>query len=185
MKIFTKKSSTQKIILTVLIVILCNFIFPTYSRAGIGGILFDPITNLVTTVGDSILAILQNFLYNGEYNVVSGLSSIMLKAGFFVNNRDKYPDMDYTGNTSWSEEEAKENGVAVIDEDEFDQISLYDAAAFLVNPDDVVEVAMASRRIQDDNKLREKLVYLGRKNINRFDGNSRANLYWSVIINDD
>lgn len=134
MKIFTKKSSTQKIILTVLIVILCNFIFPTYSRAGIGGILFDPITNLVTTVGDSILAILQNFLYNGEYNVVSGLSSIMLKAGFFVNNRDKYPDMDYTGNTSWSEEEAKENGVAVIDEDEFDQISLYDAAAFLVNP---------------------------------------------------
>ena len=134
MKIFTKQGITQKIILTIIIVTLCNFIFPTYSRAGIGGILFDPITDLVTTVGDSILAILQNFLYNGEYNVVSGLASIMLKAGFFVNNRDKYPDMAYTGNTSWSEEEAKENGVAVIDEENFDQISLYDAATFLVSP---------------------------------------------------
>ena len=54
MKIFTKKGITQKIIMIVLIAILWNFVFPTFSRADVFGILFDPITDLVTGLGDTI-----------------------------------------------------------------------------------------------------------------------------------
>ena len=54
MKIFTKKGITQKIIMIVLIAILWNFVFPTFSRADVFGILFYPITDLVTGLGDTI-----------------------------------------------------------------------------------------------------------------------------------
>ena len=89
MKIFTKKGITQKIILLIIIAILWNFAFPTFSRAGIGGILFEPVVDLITTVGDSILAILQSYLYNGKLNIKAGLGSIFMGAGYFKTVQDK------------------------------------------------------------------------------------------------
>lgn len=65
MKIFTKKGTTQKIILIVIIAILWNFVFPTFSRADLGGLLFDPIANIIMSVLDVVVAILQTFFYNG------------------------------------------------------------------------------------------------------------------------
>ncbi len=65
MKIFTKKSITQKIILIVIIAILWNFVFPTFSRADIGGVLFDPIADIIMTIGDAVVALLQAFFYDG------------------------------------------------------------------------------------------------------------------------
>lgn len=129
MKIFTKKGITQKIILLIIIAILWNFIFPTFSRAGIGGILFNPITELVTSVGDSILAILQSYLYNGKLNIGAGLGSIFMGAGYFKtvqnNNYKNFEDMRFSD----------PNGIAVeIDSNEFDQIDVLSIASLIISP---------------------------------------------------
>ena len=71
MKFFTKKSITQKIIIAIIISILFGFAFPTYSQADVFGVLFDPIFEFITGIGDSIVAILQNYLYNGQTNMVA------------------------------------------------------------------------------------------------------------------
>lgn len=88
MKIFTKKGITQKIILAVILVTLCNFIFPTYSRADIGGILFSPISNLFVTIGDVIIGALQQFLYDNniksifeDYTSISEMKYTRKKCG--------------------------------------------------------------------------------------------------------
>ncbi len=76
---YEKKGITQKIIMIVLIAILWNFVFPTFSRADVFGILFDPITDLVTGLGDTILSLLQAYLYNGKYDISAGLGNIFYK----------------------------------------------------------------------------------------------------------
>lgn len=126
MKIFTKKGITQKIILAVILVTLCNFIFPTYSRADVFGVLFDPVTDLVTGLGDTILSLLQAFLYNGKYDLSAGLGNIFINAGWFKNNQDKFPDMAFN----------QPSGVDVveIDDSNFDQISLASILTTVVSP---------------------------------------------------
>ena len=69
MKFLTKKSITQKIIIAIIISILFGFAFPTYSQADFFGVLFDPIFEFVTGIGDSILGVLQKYLYNGQTNI--------------------------------------------------------------------------------------------------------------------
>ena len=95
MKIFTKKGITQKIILVVVLVTLCNFMFPIRSRADIGGILFDPISSLITSVGDVILSALQYFLYDGNFNVTGASSNIFGGADELPSVIAKYPDMKF------------------------------------------------------------------------------------------
>ena len=126
MKLLTEKGIVQKIIIAIIIVTLLNFMIPTVSSAfDIGGILFEPITDLVTTVGDTILSALQNFLYNGR----GGMANLLLGANYFVaaqaGDDPLYPEMVYEGGAP---DEVK------IDESNFDGVSLYDAAAFLINP---------------------------------------------------
>ena len=126
MKIFTKKGITQKIIMIVLIAILWNFVFPTFSRADVFGILFDPITDLVTGLGDTILSLLQAFLYNGKYDISAGLGNIFINAGWFKNNQDQFPEMKFN----------KPSGVDTveIDDSNFDQISLASILTTIVSP---------------------------------------------------
>lgn len=126
MKIFTKKGITQKIIMIVLIAILWNFVFPTFSRADVFGILFDPITDLVTGLGDTILSLLQAFLYNGKYDISAGLGNIFINAGWFKNNQDQFPEMKFN----------KPSGVDTveIDDSNFDQISLASILTTIVLP---------------------------------------------------
>ena len=59
MKIFTKKSTLQKTIIAMLMVICINFIVPTYSNAGIGGILINPILDLTAALGDILQSLMQ------------------------------------------------------------------------------------------------------------------------------
>lgn len=92
MKVFTKKGITQKIISAVILVTLCNFVFPMYSRADIGGILFDPIANFVVSIGDALLAGLQSFLYDGKGIGKSLISSIFGGVGDLSN----YPEMAFS-----------------------------------------------------------------------------------------
>lgn len=92
MKVFTKKGITQKIISAVILVTLCNFVFPMYSRADIGGILFDPFANFVVSIGDALLAGLQSFLYDGKGIGKSLISSIFGGVGDLSN----YPEMAFS-----------------------------------------------------------------------------------------
>ena len=126
MKIFTKKGTTQKIILIVLIAILWNFVFPTFSRADVFGILFDPVTDFVTGLGDTILSLLQAFLYNGKYDMSAGLGNIFINAGWFKNHQDQFPEMKFN----------KPNGVDTveIDDSNFDQISIASVLTTIISP---------------------------------------------------
>lgn len=142
MKLFTEKGIVQKIIIAVIIVTLLNFMIPTVSSAfDVGGLLFEPITDLVTTIGDSILSALQRFLYDGNLgnfqseggvvkSTASGLANILLGANWFISvqsdeQNPMFPEMVYEGG---------DPNEVVINESEFDGVSLYDAAAFLINP---------------------------------------------------
>lgn len=88
MKIFTKKGITQKIILVVILMTLCNFMFPIRSRADFGGLLFDPIANLVMSIGDVIVGALQTFFYDGSFT--DTVSTIF-------GDYNQIPEMKYTG----------------------------------------------------------------------------------------
>ena len=60
MKKITKKSILQKITISILsIMLLFNFIVPTYSHADFGGILLSPVVDLLCSIGDAVINILQ------------------------------------------------------------------------------------------------------------------------------
>lgn len=84
MKIFTNKNIVQKIIIAILIVLSFNFITPTYSQAGFGGVLAGPIIDLFAGLGDVVMSFLQFFFYDGGFTVgdtadiSSGFNQFML-----------------------------------------------------------------------------------------------------------
>lgn len=54
------KRFTQKIMLLLVALLALNFIIPnSYSHADIGGVLMDPITDLLCTIGDAVINLLQ------------------------------------------------------------------------------------------------------------------------------
>ncbi|MFR2533796.1 MAG: hypothetical protein ACLS95_00935 [Clostridia bacterium] len=59
MKMLMKKGILQKTIMVMLTILLLNFILPTYSQASFGGVLAGPLIDLLASVGDSILGLLQ------------------------------------------------------------------------------------------------------------------------------
>ena len=77
MKFFTNKKTIQKIIITLVLVISCNFILPTYSvhagiigdiASGIGGFVTDGFVSLIITVVDAAFNGVQNFMIGGDYH---------------------------------------------------------------------------------------------------------------------
>ena len=68
MKILTNKKTIQKIIIAIVIILSFNFIVPNYSQADFGGVLFGPIIDFMAKLGDSVLAALQYFMYDGATN---------------------------------------------------------------------------------------------------------------------
>ena len=66
-KIFSNKNLIIKIATILVIVILFNFINPSISfgevSGGIGGVLFEPIKDLVLAMGDGIINIMQTIIY--------------------------------------------------------------------------------------------------------------------------
>lgn len=113
MKIFTKKNTTQKIILAILIVTLCNFIFPTYSRAGWGGLLLDPIIDVAGSLLDIVVGGLQAFLVDGELNNSEdggALNQFMENPDTLLENANgKYDDFQYKDGAGAPTEKIKES----------------------------------------------------------------------------
>lgn len=72
MKIFSRKSLILKIALILAIVILFNFIAPRIVLAddngGVGGILFEPIKDLLLTIGDAIMNLMQNVIFRYRFH---------------------------------------------------------------------------------------------------------------------
>ncbi len=70
MKKNTKKSILQKTIVVIAIIITFNFIAPNFSNAGVvsdiassvGGIIFNAVADLLETVGDGLLGLVQYFM---------------------------------------------------------------------------------------------------------------------------
>ena len=67
MSIFTDKGIVQKIVIATVFVILFNFIVPNISfakgdAATAGGILFEPIKDLLLVIGDGVMSILQEMI---------------------------------------------------------------------------------------------------------------------------
>lgn len=88
MKKIVNKGTIKKVILTLIIAITMNFACPIYSQADVGGLLFDPIANLVMSIGDVVVAAFQMFFYDGSF---SGT------VGSIFGDYTSIPEMNYTG----------------------------------------------------------------------------------------
>ena len=103
MKIFTKKGFLQKTIIVILMVLCVNFIVPTYSSADIGGAIFDPISDLLASIGDAVVNLLQRCM-TGDWG-----AGFKLQGGFLVDaddyfgNESDYPQLDTTGGDQYTE----------------------------------------------------------------------------------
>lgn len=90
MKKLQKTSILQKTIITMLIaLLLSNFVIPTYSQAGIGGVLMDPIVDLICTIGDAIINVLQKCMMK-DWG-----SSFSLNGGFLVDSETFFEEDEY------------------------------------------------------------------------------------------
>ena len=91
---------TQKIFLSIIVVLLLSFAVPVRSQAGIGGILLDPLFDLVGTILDVFVGALQAFLVDGEFNNSedsSGLNFYLAdKDDFMSKIDDEYKEFKYT-----------------------------------------------------------------------------------------
>lgn len=73
-KIFSNKNLIIKIATILVIVILFNFINPSISfgevTGGIGGVLFEPIKDLILAMGDGIVNIMQNVIFGTDVSLL-------------------------------------------------------------------------------------------------------------------
>lgn len=121
MKLLTSKGLTQKIIIAIVILILFNFIVPTYSSAtgevdqgststteedsggtadNFGGVLLGPVIDLFVGLFDAILAGLQFFMYDGTLGGADGITEgFLVSASEWDSIASKYPDMGYNAST--------------------------------------------------------------------------------------
>lgn len=70
MKRLMQKQTMKKIIILIVVVLSFNFVVPTYSQAGFGGVLMGPIIDFIAGVGDAVTSALQYFMYDG--NITTG-----------------------------------------------------------------------------------------------------------------
>lgn len=67
MKFLTEKGIVQKIVIAIVFVLLFNFMMPSISAAtNQGGILFEPIKDLLLVIADGIMAVTQSLLYGSN-----------------------------------------------------------------------------------------------------------------------
>ena len=74
MRMLRNKKNVQKMIISLIILILFNFIFPAYSNASGffgGGTLFNPIMDFINGVGDSVLNFLQSWFMPNSPNAIN------------------------------------------------------------------------------------------------------------------
>ena len=95
MKNFTKKSILQKKIIAILVaLLLSNFIVPTYSHADAGGVLLSPIVDLLCSVGDAVINLLQVAM-TGEVGSSGAmnwsLSAFLMESGKYCGSAKHVP----------------------------------------------------------------------------------------------
>ena len=92
MKKFTKKGILQKTIIVILMVLSFNFIVPAYSSAAInfsvGGILANPLLDLLTTVVDAVESLLQAAMTGSMEKDANGMVGGLLNSKVMVDNDD-------------------------------------------------------------------------------------------------
>lgn len=106
MKKITKKSILQKITISILsIMLLFNFIVPTYSHAGWGGVLTDPIFDLGALLGDVLIGLVQGTLNlsAGEKFSASNHAFMVSVEDFDAKNAENGGVFSVTGNESVQE----------------------------------------------------------------------------------
>ena len=77
-KLLTSQKFIQKTFISIIIVLLLSFSVPVKSQAGIGGMLLDPLFDLVSTIFDVVTGALQVFLLDGNFGVDSGANVFMI-----------------------------------------------------------------------------------------------------------
>lgn len=119
MKVFTKKSILQKIIISILVILLLiNFITPTYSNASaadVGGVLLSPIIDLLCSIGDVVINLLQRCMMGdwGSSSVNFSLNMFLVEAEEYFNSFDSQgskdeaneiinPDEEFTKGWLWN-----------------------------------------------------------------------------------
>lgn len=101
MKKFTKMNFRQKIIIILAIVILIsNFIVPTYSYADIGGVIMDPVVDFVCGIGDAIINVLQVCLMGDGV----GVKDFSIGDGGFLQSAENFNDWDSSINSGNADE---------------------------------------------------------------------------------
>lgn len=96
MKKNTKKGILQKITISILsIMLFFNFIIPTYSNAGIGGVLTDPIFDFVALLGDTIIGLVQGALNVSIGENFSASNNVLMVdvEDFSSSDYDKFKDI--------------------------------------------------------------------------------------------
>ena len=86
-KLIANHKLTQKIFLSIIVVLLLSFAVPVKSQAGIGGILLDPLFDLVGTILDVFVGALQAFLVDGEFSNSDGSAGFL---NFFLADREEF-----------------------------------------------------------------------------------------------
>lgn len=94
MRVFAKKGIIQKTIIAIVMVLCINFIIPTYSNAGIGGILLSPFVDFFCTIGDACINVMQR-LMTGEWGSEGGMN-FSLNA-FLMESNQYYDEHDVDG----------------------------------------------------------------------------------------
>ncbi len=125
-KLITKNKIIQKTLISVLIVLILGFTVPVRSQAGVGGMLFDPIADLVGTIFDVVIGGLQVFLVDGQMNNSDDggiLNSFLVEPEAFLKNENgKYDEFKYTG----------ESPINNIKESELDKTILFGNTAYYI-----------------------------------------------------
>lgn len=60
-----KQTVLQRLTIVILMILVINFIVPTYSYAGLGGVLMDPLVDIVCFIGDAVINFVQ-YTMTGE-----------------------------------------------------------------------------------------------------------------------
>ncbi len=132
-KLINSKKTIQKILVTIVIMLIFNFIIPNYSQADVGGVLLKPTTAFVTLLGDVICSGLQMFLVDGNFFTGSGsiLQAFLVSSNKYDSNTEKfndYPEINYndTGIKAYN------FNVDDIDEEGIDLFNIRDSIAIPV-----------------------------------------------------
>lgn len=126
-KLITKNKILQKTVISIIIISLLSFAVPVRSQAGIGGVLLDPLFDLVGTIFDVVVGGLQAFLVDGQMNNSDdgGILNLFLAdpEDLLKNENGKYNNFQYPAGTEPMEK---------IKEDELDKTILFGNAAYYI-----------------------------------------------------